>query len=136
MIILIDTDILIDLALNRAPHAVPAGKLINALEHGSAGAWVAWHSISNFHYLVRPVQGRSAAKQFVLELLDFVQISPTTTQSLRDAIRFEMKDFEDAMQVAAALACAADVIATRNVKDYSNSPIAAKQPGEVLAQMA
>jgi len=33
-----------------------------------------------------------------------------------------MKDFEDAMQVAAALACGAEVIATRNMRDYAQAP--------------
>ena len=121
--------------MDRDPHAKSAGELIDALAGGLGKAFVAWHSISNFHYLVRPVRGPSVTKQFVLELLEFTEVAPTTTQSLREAIRFEMKDFEEAMQVATALACNADVIASRNIRDYSSSPVVARKPKDVLSQL-
>ena len=43
-----------------------------------------------------------------------------------------MKDFEDALQCAAALACGADVIVTRNLEDYQLSPINAVTPTQIL----
>jgi len=46
-----------------------------------------------------------------------------------------MKDFGGAMQVAAAVACHADVIATRNTRDYSKSPIRAETPRAVLEKL-
>jgi hypothetical protein len=36
------------------------------------------------------------------------------------------------MQVAAAMACGADLIASRNHKDYAGAPIRAAAPEEVL----
>jgi predicted nucleic acid-binding protein len=44
-----------------------------------------------------------------------------------------MADFEDAMQVAAARACGARHIVTRNVRDYQRSPIRAVDPQEALS---
>ena len=47
-----------------------------------------------------------------------------------------MSDFEDAaMQVAAAAACGADVIVTRNLRDYRRSPIRAAAPGDVMPEL-
>ena len=43
-----------------------------------------------------------------------------------------MTDFEDAMQVAAARACGARHIVTRNVRDYEWSPIRAVSQQEAL----
>ena len=43
-----------------------------------------------------------------------------------------MTDFEDALQVAAAHACGAQHIVTRNAKDYERSPIRAISPQEAL----
>ena len=43
-----------------------------------------------------------------------------------------MTDFEDAMQVAAARACGAGHIVTRNVRDYERSPIPAVSPQAAL----
>ena len=132
MIILIDTDVLINVALDRRPRAATAGALLDALEQRRATAFVAWPSVANFYYLVTPSRGRADAKQFVLDLIEFADVAPTNTECLRRAATMEMKDFEDAVQVAAALACGADMIATRNTKGYSRSPVKAATPATVL----
>ncbi len=46
-----------------------------------------------------------------------------------------MNDFEDALQVAAARACGASFIATRNTSDYRRSPIPALSPEAVLEEL-
>ena len=133
--ILLDTDVLIDVALDRAPHVDAAAELLDYLEHAPRRVFVAWHTLSNFYYLVRPVRGGAAAKDFIEGLTDFVTVAPTDTESLRYATSLPMRDFEDAMQVAAASACGANIIATRNLKDYANSPIRAASPRELLEEI-
>jgi len=135
MILLLDTDVLVDLALDRSPYAQPAGDLLDALEMRPGSAFVAWHSLSNFYYLVAPKRGQKDAKAFLLDLSGFAEIAPATTEGLRYAARLAMRDFEDALQVAAAAACGADVIATRNVRDYANSPIRAATPESLVQEL-
>ncbi len=135
MIILLDTDVLIDVALDREPFIDPAAALLDALELQPGAAYVAWHSVANFFYLVRPALGGASAKQMVQDLIEFVDIAPASTESMRYATTLNMKDFEDAMQVAAALACRAEVIATRNIKDFSKSPVKAATPADVLSML-
>jgi len=43
-----------------------------------------------------------------------------------------MQDFEDALQAAAAVACNADVIVTRNLADFRKSPVQAVSPKDFL----
>ena len=62
-------------------------------------------------------------------------VAPADSQALRYAVSLPMADFEDAMQVAAAKACGARYIVTRNVRDFARSPIPAITPGEALAQL-
>ena len=132
MIVLIDTDVLIDVALDRHPFSDLAGQLMDALQKRRGEGYVAWHSISNFHYMVAPKKGTSGAKDFIRDLLRFVNVSPAGTKDVLHAIRLAMADFEDALQCAAAVACQADVIATRNFRDYRNSPVPARSPQAVL----
>jgi len=47
-----------------------------------------------------------------------------------------MSDLEDAMPVAAARACEARHIVTRNIRDYARSPIPAVSPEEVLSELS
>lgn len=132
MKILVDTDVLIDVGLGRAPFSGPAGELLDRLERKDGEGFFAWHSASNFYYLVSPKRGKPDAKSFLLDLTRFVQVAPVSTDSLRQAISLGLRDFEDAMQVAAAMACGADVIATRNVKDYARAPVKAAKPEAIL----
>ena len=134
--ILVDTDVLIDLALDRDPHADSAEALVTFLERRPRMAFVAWHSLSNFYYIVSPIRGREAARGFLVDLTGFVTVAPADTESLRYAADLPLPDFEDAMQVAAARACGASVIVTRNVRDYRRSPIPASSPQTILRELS
>ncbi len=133
--ILIDTDVLIDLALDRRPHAGPASELIDFLEIRRRRAFVAWHSLSNFYYLVSPTRGRKSTQEFLVGLTRFLTVAPSDTDALRFAAELPMNDFEDALQVAAARACGASFIATRNTGDYRRSPIPALSPKAALEEL-
>lgn len=133
--ILLDTDVLIDTALDRSPHSQPASDLLDRIEYGAESAFIAWHSISNFYYIVAPVSGGASARNFIVELTGFVSVATTNTEAIRYATGLPMSDFEDAMQVAAARACGARHIVTRNVRDYQRSPIPAVDPREAIRQL-
>jgi len=133
--ILLDTDVLIDVALDRTPHSDPASELLDRIEHGAEAAYIAWHSASNFYYIVSPVLGGTSTREFIAELTRFVSVATTDTESVRYATALPMADFEDAIQVAAARACGARHIVTRNVTDYERSPIRAISPQESLSEL-
>lgn len=134
--ILLDTDILIDVALDRDPHATAAAEVLERIEAGAERAAVAWHSVSNLYYLVSPARGDIRTRDFITELIAFVSVAETDTASLRYAAALPMNDFEDAMQVAAAHACGARCIVTRNLRDYQRSPIQAISPQHFLDEPA
>ena len=130
--ILLDTDILIDVALDRRPHSDEATELLDRLQKGPKKAFVAWHTLSNFYYLVAPRRSGMGARDFVEHLTRFVAVTPSGTDAIKYAAELPMTDFEDAMQVAAARACGARHIITRNVSDFRCSPIPALTPGDAL----
>jgi predicted nucleic acid-binding protein len=133
-VILLDTDVLIDVALDREPHAEASSALLMFLENRPKMAFVAWHTLSNFYYLVSPSHEGEDARQFLGDLAKFVSVAPTDTEAFNYAARLPIPDFEDALQIAAARACGASYIVTRNVKDFLESPIPARTPAQVLAE--
>ena len=133
--ILLDTDVLIDVALDRQPYSGPASELLDRIEQGAEAACIAWHSISNLYYIVSPSLGDVVARDFIVELTRFVPVAATDTEAVRYAAGLPMADFEDAMQVAAARACGARHIVTRNIPDYGRSPIRAVTPQEALVDL-
>jgi len=131
-VILIDTDVLIDVALDRQPFSDAASELLDRLQTGPKRAFVAWHTLSNFCYLVAPSHGGSDVRDFITELIRFVAVAECGTEAIAYAAQLVMIDFEDAMQVAAARACGARFIVTRNTRDFRRSPIPAITPSEAL----
>jgi hypothetical protein len=109
---------------------------LDACETGAATGLVAWHSLANFHYLVHPHHGSSPTKAFLRDLLRFIHVVPTSTDSARYALNLPMRDFEDALQVVAAIGCKANVIATRNVRDYERAPIRSALPSTVASELS
>ena len=132
MTILIDTDILLDIALKRVPFYKDSTKVIDLVENNILTGYVAWHSLSNFYYLTASNSGKDKAKEFIKDLLEFVNVTETSTDDAKKAVQLKVSDYEDALQIAAALACNANFIITRNVKHYKNSPITALTPETFL----
>lgn len=132
MILFLDTDVLIDLALDRRPFANHSEKLLDFIQQNAVKTFIAWHSISNFYYLVNAKLDDGLAKDFIKDLLRFVKIAKASNEEVLLAMKLDMKDFEDAMQISAALAARADYILTRNIKYFKNSPIPAISPENFL----
>ena len=133
--LLIDSDILIDAALIREPYAASSMSLLAQVRQGHERACIAWHTISNFNYIVSRERNAPYARQFIANLLEFVEVAPTGTADVRYALDLPMADFEDALQAAAARACGARSIVTRNVRDFARSPVPAVTPGDALARI-
>jgi len=114
---------------------VRSSELFDYLEIRRRRAFVAWHSLSNFHYLVSPVHGKQSTQEFLVGLTRILTVAPSDTEALRFAVQLPLTDFEDALQVAAARACGASFIATRNTGDYRRSPIPALSPKSVLEEL-
>ncbi len=133
--ILIDTDVLIDVVFDRKPHVDTAVEFLDNIQSRIERGCVAWHTISNLYYVVKPVRGDTVARDFILQLTRNVDVASTETEDIRYAVQLPMRDFEDAMQVAAARACGARAIVTRNLRDYRNSPIPAMSPQQFLTSL-
>lgn len=130
--ILVHTDVLVDVALDRQPFSDEASELLDRLQTGPKRAFVAWHTLANFYYLVAPAGGGSDVRDFIAELIRFVAVAECDTNGIAYAAQLEMADFEVAMQVAAARACGARFVVTRNAGDFRRSPIPAITPAEAL----
>ena len=133
---LVDTDVLIAVALGREGFVGPSREIIQLLRERGETLIVAWHTISNFYYNIERPQDAAFAKDAVTQLLTFVEVADTGTEDARYALDLPMPDFEDAMQVAAARACGADFIVTRNVRDFAQSPIPVLSPADALAELS
>ena len=133
MKVLIDTNILLDVLYNR-PGLIGTSKTVWKLcEAGKLDGTVCALSVVNISCIMRkqltPLQVRAVVKE-----LDVIfRISGLEAADLRMANLLPMNDVEDAVQAACAQRVGAQFIVTRNLKDFSNSPVSAIKPEELLA---
>lgn len=135
MKILIDTDILLDVALAREPHVEASAALLDLIEAGGAAGCVTSHSIATFYYLLNSSRSRGKPVDMIRDLLNFMEVAPLDTRAVVEAAALPMRDFEDAMQAIAAAKSRCDAIATRNTKDFKYSPTSAVLPKRLLAEL-
>ena len=132
---LLDTNILLDAALQRHPHYDPAAAILNRLMQQPGRGRVAWHTIATVYYLASRELGDAQSRDFIQTLTNFLTVPPTDSAALRYALALPMRDFEDAMQVAAAHTAGAPYIITRNTRDFADSPIPAIAPAQALREL-
>lgn len=127
---LVDTDVLLDVALAREPHLAASTAVLKWAEAGGAAA-IAWHSVANCAYLLK-----GGGRVFLEPLLGIVEVAPVATREARFALELPMAGVEDALQASAAVAWRADVIVTRNVADFRRAPVKALTPTAFLRIVA
>ena len=132
---LVDNNVLIDVALRRQPFFGPAVELLERLAQDPGRGFMAWHTVSTFYYIVQQTLGDERTRSIIAELSGFLTVPTVTHQSLLYSLSLPMTDFEDAMQVAAAQAAGAQHIVTRDERDFTNSPIPALTPEQALREL-
>ena len=128
MKILIDTNILLDVALKREEFLQDSAAVIDWAELNPKQAAVAWHSISNLAYIVK-----QDPRGFITDLLTFVEVAAGGTSTVRQALAMPTRDLEDALQASAAITFGADIIVTRDISDFKKLPIQAMTPADFVA---
>jgi predicted nucleic acid-binding protein len=126
MRLLIDINVLLDVAMQRP--AAPASARLLALCGRQHEAWLAWHSVATLAYLIERQVSAISGRDFIRGVLEWADVSTTGKADALAALELPLADFEDALQVAAAMACGAQLIITRNERDFRKSPVPALSP--------
>lgn len=134
--VLVDTNILLDVILDRAPWADDATLLLDAISKGLARGYVAGHAITTVHYIVERERDRATAIMAVSDLLQIFGVVSLEAADFHRALALGPSDYEDAVQVAACLKIGGRFLVTRNERDFKGAPVTARSASEVLALLA
>ena len=134
--LLLDTNVLLDLLLARAPFDSAAVGLATKTAQGEVVTYLSATSVTTVHYLARKALGRDGANQAVGRLLELFRVAPITDIVLRSALARNFADFEDAVIDAAAEHVGVDAIVTRDAAGFRASSIPVFSPPEVLQAIA
>jgi predicted nucleic acid-binding protein len=119
--VLVGTNVILDVALQRPGLFEGSKRALERCETEAHEMRISWHTLSNLFYILRRDRGAEKTVEFLRHLL--ITVAPVGHADALRAIGFELKDFEDALQLSAAESCRADVILTRNKADFGNPPM-------------
>jgi predicted nucleic acid-binding protein len=134
MRVFLDTNIVLDVLLNRPGLAAESEAVILRCENAGDPMFMAWHGLATAYYLLRRGRTEADAMAEMDKLLAWVRIADATDARARVARQLGFGDFEDALQAVSAEACGADCIVTRNKSDFAKSKVTVLTPTEFVAQ--
>jgi len=131
--VLFDTNVIVDLLLEREPHAHDAAKLFSRADAGKIDGLICATSVTTVHYLCHRSLGRAGARRALAALLSMLEIAPINRTVVDSALSSKVTDFEDAVISEAARHAGADVVVTRNARDFRKSSVPTHTPTELIA---
>ena len=132
MKVLFDTNVLLDVLLDREPFATQSAEILSKADRGELSGYVCATTITTICYLCRKEMDKSEANQNIQTLLSILEVTPVNRKVIEAALQADFNDFEDAVLNESAMLVSAEVIVTRNKKDFSNSSIPVYTPDELL----
>jgi predicted nucleic acid-binding protein len=134
--VLVDLNVIIDVVQQRQPFFADSARVLDAVSYGKVTGLLAAHSISTLFYVMTRWQNREVASSTITSLLDVFTIATVNDSVVRKALAWGWQDFEDAIQMAAALNEQADYLVTRNRQDFEAQPVPVLEPAGLLALLA
>lgn len=128
-----DLNIILDVLQNREPFYEASAQLLAYAETGKIQGFIAPHSLTTLFYLVSKDQSPAKARATITNLLQFVSVAKIDQSTIEQAMSLSYRDFEDAVQMIAAVQCKADYFVTRNPKDFQPPMLTIIQPSELIA---
>jgi predicted nucleic acid-binding protein len=132
MRVLLDTNVVLDVLLARTPWDHQADIIWRATAAQMIECSVCASALTDIFYISRKVLGRERALDVVRQCLLVLTIVSVDFDVLWQAANHGSADFEDAVQMAAAIKANVDSIVTRDSKGFSNSPIAIVSPDDLV----
>jgi len=130
--VLFDTNVILDVLLNREPFVNISAQLVGLVEQKKIEGYLCATTITTLDYLMTKATDRKQAALAVQKLLSMFNIADVNAVVLRLAIHSEFTDFEDAVQYFAGECCVVDALVTRNIKDYKASQWPVYTPDTLL----
>jgi predicted nucleic acid-binding protein len=133
--VLIDLNIVLDVLQKREPFYETSARLLALVETGRVKGYIAAHSITTLFYLIKKSRSGAEARATITNLLQFIKIAPVDQGTIEQALNLDYHDYEDAVQMIAAVQAKVDCLITRNIKDYQPALLSVLQPVDFLATM-
>lgn len=132
--IFVDTNIVIDLLAKREPFYKEAQDLFTLGDKNEVNLFISSLTFANAYYSIVRHHKEVDAKKYLSKFKVLVTILSLEDKAIELALASDFKDFEDGLQYFIAMDNEADVIITRNKKDFANAKIPVMTAEEYLSR--
>lgn len=120
----LDTNILLDLLVKERSQAYPETLvLFEKAQKRELKLSCSSLSLVNVHYVLKKELKEDQIRSILVRIQQLTSVAALNESTLELALASSIKDFEDAIQNASALQSSADLILTRNLKDFRKSEL-------------
>jgi len=131
--VLLDTNIVLDLLLEREPFSDDAKDIFMLIETKKIEGVLCATTVTTLYYLINRSNSKVKTNTIIKSLLSIFSIANVDENVLLDALKNSGADFEDSVIYTSAKFFKADVIITRDAKGFKKSNILVMEPKEFLA---
>lgn len=135
MRVLLDTNVVLDVLLNREPWVTEASSLWQANDKGQIVGYVTATTITDIFYVARRLTDLKTAHMAVKICLAAFEVCAVDRKTLELALTLPGTDFEDNLQIACANSIGLDAIITRDSAGFTGATVSILTPIEALAQL-
>ena len=135
MRILFDTNVILDVLIDREPFSSTAANLFSKVETGEITGYVCATTITTIHYMTSKVIGANSALEEIYKLMMLFEVAPVNRAVLDAALSSGFKDFEDAVVHESGVYKEIQGIVTRDSDGFKKSKINIYSPEELLLML-
>jgi predicted nucleic acid-binding protein len=132
---LIDTNVILDIALKRAPFFEYASLIFDKIDDQILEGYITASSVTDIYYIASKQKDKMQARAFLLNLVQIMEVIGVDKDIVIEALECDIPDFEDAIQVFSAKSNSIDLIITRNVSDFELSGLEVLTPLEFIQKL-
>ena len=130
--VLIDTNIVLDIALKHKQFVEKASELLEILEVNKISVYVSATSVTDIYYILRKSKSHREVISFLKSFFNYIEIAGVDKIVVINALNSNIKDFEDAIQIETAKEQNIRTVITRNKKDFEKSGLKIYNPNDYI----
>ena len=136
MKVMLDTNIILDVLLDREPFAETSDRILRLCEQEAIEGYTTASCITDVFYFVRKyLHDTERSYEAVEKLFEILRVCEVADRHIREALRLRRPDFEDALVAVCAKSVACDYIVTRDRKGFADYEGPSLAPEELLQKL-
>jgi len=134
MKVLIDSNVVLDVLLNRPAFLADSKAIFDFAEQRRITGYISASAVTDIFYLTdREFKDKEIVYRTIEKLTFLFSVIPVTETTITKALALRWHDFEDAVQYMAAKENGIENIVTRNENDYKAAEINCMNPSDFIA---